>query len=179
MNDRKARPVADLQGTGKEGLPPSRTVRLFRGVLEAVTGIDDEVRSRFGDEGLCRRCGKCCYAAIRVRDRLVLLPDLPCRYLSYQDDGLALCTVYYLRELTGWCHQTSTESVRKQLYPSDCPYVEGIPHYRGKVELSSEEFEDIKPVLQKIFKGWPRPSYVTAGSWRKFIVETLGLPEPG
>ncbi len=170
--------IADVKDAGQEGLHPSRTARLFQGILEAVTGIDKEARQRFDDEGLCRRCGKCCHAAVRVYDRLVLLSDLPCRYLAYQDDGKALCTVYYLRELTGWCHKTSTESVRKQLYPPDCPYVQGIPHYRGKVELSAEEFEQIKPVLQKIFKGWPLPRYVTKKSWERFIHQTLELPPP-
>ncbi|MFO8057017.1 MAG: hypothetical protein R6V10_06960 [bacterium] len=177
MDDHKAGPVPKAKGTvGEASSPP---VRLFRGILEAVTGIDEQVRQRFDDESLCQRCGKCCHAAIRVRDRMVLLQDLPCRYLSYQEDGHALCTVYHLREFTGWCCQTSVESVRKELYPPDCPYVQDIPHYRGKIELSAEEFEEIKPVLRKIFKGWPRPSYVTAKAWERFIHRTLELPPPG
>lgn len=177
MDDHKAGPIIKTQGREKESL--SRPVRLFRGILEAVTGIDEQARRRFDDESLCQRCGKCCHAAIRVEDRMVLLSDLPCRYLACREDGRALCTVYHLRELTGWCYQTSVESVRKELYPPECPYVQGIPHYRGKIELSPEEFEEIKPVLRKIFKGWPRPGYVTAKAWERFIHQTLELPRPG
>ena len=81
------------------------------------------------------------------------------------------------RELTGWCHKLGAESVKKELYPPSCPYMEGINNYQGKLELPETEFEQIKPILIKIFNGFPRPEYVKKSDWHKFLHQTLGLPE--
>lgn len=151
-------------------------IKILRGLLEAATGITPGIRARFADESLCRRCGTCCHGAIRVQDRMVLLRDLPCRHLVRLPDGTCSCDVYALRHLTGWCHRITVESVRKELFPPSCPYMEGIAGYEGKVELSAEEFAAIIPILRKIFAGFPMPDYVRPGDWERFLRRTLGLP---
>ncbi len=151
-------------------------IKLVRGILEAAGNITPEIKSRFKDEGLCKRCGRCCYAGIRIKGRMILLPGLPCKYLGFHPGGKAFCTVYQIRDVTGWCNKVSAGSVRKELFPPDCPYVEGIPDYRGKIVLSDSEFEQIKPILCNIFKGFQRPDYLRPGDWSRFIHHTLGLP---
>lgn len=150
-------------------------MKIFRGLLEASTGITPEIKRGFDDESKCRRCGVCCHGAIRVRDRMVLLTDLPCRHLRRGPDGLCSCDVYQIRDLTGWCHRITVESIRKELFPPECPYVREITGYEGKIALPPEEFEAVKPILRKIFKGFPRPDYVKVRDWKRFITQTLGL----
>lgn len=151
-------------------------IKIFRGILEAATGITDEIKARFDDESLCRRCGLCCYGAVKVKSRMVLLRDLPCKHLGLDAEGKAFCGVYEVRELTGWCHRLTVESIRKELFPPDCPYMAGLPHYRGKVEISGQEFEEIMPILRNLFKIMDKPDYVRAGDWKRFINQTLDLP---
>jgi len=153
-------------------------VKIFRDLIEAGIGITPEVRAGFQEEERCRRCGRCCYSAIRIKDRMVLLEDLPCKYLAFEPDGRASCSVYERRESTGWCHHINAESVRKELFPPDCPYVAPIARYRGKIAVSAAEFEELKPILQGVFHGFPRPEYVRAGDWDRFLHQTLQLPRP-
>lgn len=150
-------------------------IRLFRGLLEVATGITPRIKARFNDESTCLRCGKCCNCGIQVQDRMVMLKDLPCRHLDYEPGGMAVCVVYPVRENTGWCHKINVESIRKNLFPPNCPYVEGLDNYRGKIELADSEFEEVVPILRKIFKGFPMPEYVKKSDWKKFIRQTLGL----
>jgi len=152
--------------------------KLFSGIIEAATGITPEVKARFQEEGLCRRCGKCCCAGVRVKDRMVLIRDLPCKYLHYFPDGRAECAVYARRDLTGWCQNICGESIRKELFAPDCPYVQGLPRYHGKVELSPEEFAEIMPILQSLFKLADKPIYVRSADWNRFLFEVLELPRP-
>jgi len=148
---------------------------IFSGILEAAAGITPEIKARFHLEKLCRRCGRCCYSGIRIKNKMVLLKDLPCKHLTYEPAGSAFCTVYQTRELTGWCNKISVESIRKELFPPDCPYVKNLPHYKGKIELSDQKFEEIKPVLRNVFKIMDKPDYVRGTDWERFIQITLGL----
>ena len=43
--------------------------------------IPPEIEQRFKEEELCRRCGLCCYGSVRYKGRLVIIKELPCRYL--------------------------------------------------------------------------------------------------
>ena len=143
--------------------------KLLRGVLEAATGITPEIRSRFSQEELCLRCGKCCFSAIKVKGRMVMLKDLPCKFLAFEPDGVATCTIYAWREKTGWCHRITVDSIRRELFPPDCPYMEGLPHYQGKLELSYREFEEIKPILKNAFRIIDKPEYLRRSDWELFL----------
>lgn len=150
-------------------------IKLFRDLLEAGSGITPEIRNGFADEARCRRCGRCCHGAIRVQDRMILLEDLPCRHLRRGPDGLYACDVYAIRHLTGWCHRITVESIRKELFPPDCPYVREIKGYEGKITLPPGEFAATIPILRKIFDGFPQPDYVKKRDWDRFLRQTLGL----
>jgi hypothetical protein len=150
--------------------------RIFRGIVEAASGITPEIRARMSDESLCRRCGRCCFSGVRVKDRMVLIRDLPCRYLHIESDGQASCAVYASRELTGWCQKVCLESIRKDLFSPDCPYVQGLSRYQGKIEISEPEFDEIKPILRNVFKLVDKPDYVRFSDWDRFVHQVLELP---
>ena len=153
-------------------------LNLLRDLLAATAGVTPEIKARFRDEGLCRRCGQCCFGATRVKDRMVLLRDLPCKHLRVESEGRTECRIYPRREQTGFCHRLTVDSIRRELFPPDCPYVRGLPRYRGKVELSPAEFEAVKPILRNIFPLVDRPEYIRKKDWDRFLHHTLGLPRP-
>ncbi len=162
--------------TEQSSAVPRSVNRILDGIVEAFVGITPEIKERFGKEDLCSRCGECCHASIRLKKTMVLLPDLPCKFLSRLPDGRTYCTVYPIRDLTGWCREISAESVRRELFPPQCPYVAGLANYGGKIKLEGQEFEKLIPDLRKIFKGFSRPEYVREEDWRRFKQKTLGLP---
>ena len=158
------------------GQERGKVARIFQGILEMATGITPEVKQRFADEDICLRCGKCCHSAVKVKDQMVMLP-LQCKYLAKDREGGTFCTVYNIRDLTGWCQRINVESVRKELFPPECPYMEGVSGYKGKIELSDEEFDEIKPILRNIFRAIDRPEYLRKKDWDWFLEEVLELPE--
>lgn len=159
----------DKKGSGDRPTGARAMAQILRTVLEAVSGVTPEIRARFNDESLCLRCGRCCYSAIKVKDRMVMLKDLPCRFLTYDPEGKAACRVYETRELTGWCNRINVASIRKELFPPDCPYMKDVPNYKGKVEIDDREFERIKPILKNVFKLVDKPEYVRHSDWKNFL----------
>jgi len=153
---------------------PNRLIQLL---LHPGYKIPPAVEARFSDEALCRRCGMCCHSAMKVEGRFVLLQDLPCRHLTWDAEGRAVCRIYPRRERAGFCNKLSRESVERNLFPPDCPYVRDIPGYEGKVAVSAAEFQNLLPALRKIFHHYPQPSAVAARPWRRFLHEVLGLDE--
>jgi hypothetical protein len=53
--------------------------------------------------------------------------------------------------------------------------MEGLPWYRGKIELSPLEFLSVKPILRNMFPLVERPEYVRKKDWDHFLSATLGL----
>lgn len=85
---------------------------------------------RQAHEAKCRRCGRCCFAKLRVGDRVVYL-DSPCAHLDLET---RLCRVYGRRhEVNPGC-LTVEEGTRRGVFPADCPYVAGLPGYRAPIE---------------------------------------------
>jgi len=151
------------------------SLRLFQSLISPAHKIPPEAEARFADESLCRRCGRCCHSAMRLQGKFVLLKDLPCRHLAWEEDGRACCRIYARREETGYCNQLSRDSVGRNLFPPDCPYMDGIPGYQGKVEVREDEFQALLPELRKIFHDYPRPGAVTQRDWDHFRREVLRL----
>ena len=86
-------------------------------------------------EGLCRRCGGCCYEKITV-DGHVFTTRTPCPYLDVGDNR---CTVYERRfEVNPRCLDVPG-GVRFHVFPGDCPYVRDLPDYEPPVEGWLEE----------------------------------------
>jgi hypothetical protein len=108
---------------------------------------------------------------------MILLSDLPCRFLSYLTDGRAMCQVYETREKTGWCYRVNVQSLQKSIFPPDCPYVHGLPHYGGKIKVSDSDFQGLLPVLREAFAGLRCPEFIKIKDWDHFIREVLGLKE--
>lgn len=79
-----------------------------------------ERRARW--EGLCTRCGLCCYERTLHGTRLVIHYDRPCRFLDTKHN---LCTVYDRRfELCGQCRRvTVLHALFDPGMPPQCGYV--------------------------------------------------------
>jgi len=133
------------------------------------------LEQRFNDESLCRKCGACCYGSVHFHGRLIVIRELPCRFLTPVENGPSLCKVYDKRgKLARWCQKVSRSSVAKGCFPEDCPYVQGIRGYRGKNFLQGEEQKKFYEWLKGVFEGQPRPEYLRESDWKNFQV-WLGL----
>ena len=64
------------------------------------------------------------------------------RYCVFLDPATKLCTVYKRRFVVAPNCRTVAEAIEFRLLPSDCPYVEGIPGYRGPAEIEGVQMED-------------------------------------
>ena len=84
-------------------------------------------------EALCTHCGKCCYDKVWKGKRLLLLKS-PCGFL---DTGNNRCTCYPDRfEREPLCMPIGPEIIEMGGLPEDCPYVQGLPGYRGPIEVN-------------------------------------------
>lgn len=83
-------------------------------------------------EALCNHCGKCCYDKTWSGNRLLLLAS-PCSFL---DTEAQRCTCYDERfEKEPLCLPIDYEIVLMGGLPGDCPYVEGLPGYKGPIPV--------------------------------------------
>lgn len=132
--------------------------------------IPPEIEQRFNDESLCARCGLCCYGSVRYKGRLVIILDLPCKYLRKEENGRATCTVYPERhKIAPWCQTVNKESVQAGLFPNTCPYVQGIAGYEGKILLSKEKEKEFYRWLKRHFSDRSKPEYLSEECWQKFL----------
>lgn len=76
-------------------------------------------------EGICRKCGKCCYEKVDLGGGEIRYTDEPCRYLDTEN---RLCTVYRNRhEVEPDCISLTEQLVRTLHWlPGDCAYVEYV-----------------------------------------------------
>lgn len=149
---------------------------LFKGFKKNTLPPGDEgrkVRERLKDESLCRKCGKCCHLGFIVDGIFVLCPQLPCKYLEENGDGTFHCKVYEDRHKVKWCNPCTEETIKEGLFPPDCVYVQGIPDYRGKIELPEEEMEKrkIRKKILRQVKYMPKPEYINPTDWANFMRE--------
>jgi uncharacterized cysteine cluster protein YcgN (CxxCxxCC family) len=137
--------------------------------------ISAEVEQRFANGSLCQKCGRCCHGSIHYKGVLVMLPELPCKYLNRINENMATCSVYEDRNrFAKWCQRVSRESIGNGLFPADCPYTQGIAGYRGKALLPEEEQKKFYEWLKKMFSGQPRPEYLKESDWDNFL-DKLGI----
>ncbi len=101
-------------------------------------------RSDPAHEGLCRRCGRCCYEKFIVDGR-VFTTRTPCPHLDVQT---RLCTVYERRfQVNPRCLDVE-QGIQLGVFPASCPYVQGLRDY-----LPSEEGWLEEEVARKIERG--------------------------
>lgn len=129
--------------------------------------ISDAHKERFKDESLCTNCGACCHLSFELGEETVVVEELPCRYLRYNEKGESYCTTYETRLEKGFCYKVSARSVRWGLFPYDCPYVEGIPGYKGKISLKDHP-ELLEPLIAE-YKDTERPEFIRAKDWHAFF----------
>ncbi|MDA1000119.1 MAG: hypothetical protein O2807_06335 [bacterium] len=83
-------------------------------------------------EALCTHCGKCCYDKIWAGNRLLLLTS-PCSFLDTKTER---CTCYDERfEREPLCLPINHEIILMGGLPEDCPYVAGLPGYKGPIPV--------------------------------------------
>lgn len=129
--------------------------------------LTPEQKRRFKDESLCNHCGGCCYLSFEVDDETVIVPELPCRNLYFNDAGESRCRIYKTRLETDFCHKVSTRTVKWGLFPNECPYVEGIKGYKGKIWL--HERPEMRRRILEEFGDIGRPDYIRARDWIRFF----------
>ena len=127
------------------------------------------IRRRFEDGDVCRRCGKCCHQGFVVGGQFVLIPELPCKYLAKNGDEIYYCKVYETRNEVPWCNPCNEKTVKQGLFPPDCSYVQGVVNYHGKSLSSEEDREKVRKALRKRVKYMPRPDYIRAADWTRFL----------
>ncbi len=129
--------------------------------------IGAEDRGRFEDESLCTHCGGCCYLSFQVDKESVIVRELPCRHLRFDEAGKSRCEIYGRRLGTDFCFKVSEETVRSSLFPQACPYVEKIEGYRGKVYL--DDRPELRQRIVETFAESGCPTYIREADWRRFF----------
>jgi uncharacterized cysteine cluster protein YcgN (CxxCxxCC family) len=108
-------------------------------------------------EALCRRCGMSCHTPILLGSRTVIVPEIHCRFLAYDAEGKAACTVYENRyEAAPWC-RSAEEAIELNALGWDCPYAAGVPGFKGKHWAKDWEHEAVVDAMKKVLpvKGLP------------------------
>lgn len=100
-------------------------------------------------ESLCRRCGVSCHTPIQMGSRLVVIPEIHCRFLEHDAEGRSACGIYDKRhEIAPWC-RTAEEAIPLQALAHDCPYAAGIEGFKGKRWAKDWEHQAIARVLRE------------------------------
>lgn len=120
-------------------------------------------------EGLCRRCGVSCHAAVPIGGVAVVVPGLHCRYLEEDRPGRFRCTVYERRlEVAPWC-RTSDEALAEGLLAQDCPYAAGTEGYRGKVVVHRRLLAQVLPGVRRGLAEQGAPGWVSAEACSRLL----------
>ncbi|MFA6971380.1 MAG: hypothetical protein WC208_08275 [Gallionella sp.] len=84
-------------------------------------------------EGICQKCGKCCFDKAVRNGVVVINYDNPCQFLKFIGRK-AQCSVY--TERFNKCEKCLTvpEVIQKKGLPSSCPYVKAVPLYKAPVD---------------------------------------------
>ena len=145
---------------------------LFKGLRKNAIPRGEEgrkIKERFADEDACKQCGTCCHQGFIVCGYFILVPELPCKYLDQNGDGKYYCTTYETRDSVEWCHRCNVKTVKQGLFPEDCSYTRGVINYEGKMLPPKGEEDRIRRALRKRVKYMPRPDYIRASDWAKFM----------
>lgn len=122
-------------------------------------------------ESMCVDCGICCFAQVElVKGHKVLIPELRCQYLVYEPEGKTCCSIYNERETKAksWCLPLA-EAIAKGLFPKPCPYVAEMEDYVGTHVLNEDQYDQLRPRLQKAFDPRQKPVWITHKAWALFV----------
>ena len=139
-------------------------MRLIRKHLRVLRDRHD------GDlEGVCVHCAACCYAHVPVDGRPVLIRSLRCKFLAVDHDGKSRCTVYAdRREKAPWC-QNLEKAIAQEIFPQECPYVQGHGGYRGPQLLDEASYREVLERLRADWRDRPREPWADPEEWQAFL----------
>ncbi len=90
-----------------------------------------------------------CHTPIELGSKIVVIPEIHCRFLSRDAEGKALCQIYEHRhEIAPWC-RTAEEAIPLNALAHDCLYAIGAPGFTGKRWAKDWEHEAIANVLRE------------------------------
>lgn len=123
-------------------------------------------------EGMCVNCGLCCYAAVPVAKGVnALIPELRCKYLVQKGaDGETCCSTYETRfeKAAGWCLPLA-DAIQKGIFPEQCPYVQDVKGYVGKVALDERTYNLVRPQVKEHLVSKGMPVWADAQAWSNFV----------
>lgn len=128
----------------------------------------EKVRKRIFDEEACAKCGWCCYQTFNISGKYYTIPELPCKFLVKNGDGLTRCSVYPKRDKIDWCHYVNERNLKRGLFPRHCVYVQGIPDYAGKVSPMDIWPAPFRKKLRRIAKSMTKPAHINSSDWGNF-----------
>jgi hypothetical protein len=100
-------------------------------------------------EGICRKCGKCCFdKSINPNGVVYINYAKPCEHLKFLGKR-AECKVYSDRFVKCEVCQTIPEAIHKKYLPADCPYVKSVPAYKAPVD-NGEWYKRARMKMAKI-----------------------------
>lgn len=141
-------------------------------ILYAVQDVVDiqTSTSTFFADGIATH--NCCYASAPVGKSSVFIPELRCKHLKFEDNK-SCCSVYEDRQdvAKGWCLPL-VEAIEKGVFPKACPYVRDVQSYVGSVALPDEQYEAVRPLLQKALEHGGKPEWVSDSLWKAFLDQT-------
>jgi len=122
-------------------------------------------------ESICVDCGLCCHANVEVEKGVTaLIPDLTCKHLRVEDDGVSRCSIYGERHEIAkeWCLPLA-DAIDKAIFPKTCPYVTEMVDYTGALVLSDDTYKSVRNTLQKSLVTQEKPEWLSDVSWAKFL----------
>lgn len=121
-------------------------------VLAVQQHLSKLEKAHVDTEELCTQCGDCCHATLHADNGMVVVPELPCRFLAVKSVGTYHCTVYEDRfHVAPWCRDLMT-GMLTGAYPVTCNYTKGFNGYVGGQVLSDKQYELLRPSLQKAIR---------------------------
>ena len=114
--------------------------------------LDELAKSQPLDD-YCTNCGDCCSPSVMVKSSnaspfRILVTELKCKF-NKSVEGESACTVYGDRfNRASWCLDL-TGMIKSAAAPHDCPYVSTLPGYEPTIELNSQQYGTVLPLLRK------------------------------
>jgi uncharacterized cysteine cluster protein YcgN (CxxCxxCC family) len=120
-------------------------------------------------EGACTHCGSCCHPVVFVNGVRIVVKAIGCRFLARGDDGKSRCTVYDERAAKApWCMDLR-RGLKVEVFPDDCPYVEGLDRYKGPEVLNEFRYGLVEGLLRDAMKEDACPPWADPAAWEAFV----------
>lgn len=109
---------------------------LHKGKVKNVS-VDDlkklKVQLTEAWEGVCQKCGKCCFEKSLKNNVWMINYSKPCQFLKFVNNK-AQCSVYHDRFSRAEKCNTIPEAIQKKYLPSSCPYTKQVAQYKSPLD---------------------------------------------